>query len=89
VDYLQKLQENPNNVIKVLQNKENEVSAIFVQLEQQRKIYNKYGTVIELDGTYKTKNAGFALYHLLIHDNNGDGQPVAFFFVKEETTDAI
>jgi fructosamine-3-kinase len=58
-------------------------------LEQQRKIYEKYGTVIELDGTYKTKNAGFTLYHLLIHDNNGDGPPVAFLFVNKETTDTI
>jgi hypothetical protein len=89
VDYLQQLQGNPNNVIKVLRSDENEVSAIFVQLEPQRKIYQKYGTVLELDGTYKTTKAGFALYHLLIHDSNGDGQPVAFFFIKEETTAAI
>lgn len=27
--------------------------------------------------------------HLLIEDNNGDGQPVAKFFIKEETTEAI
>jgi hypothetical protein len=58
-------------------------------LEQQRKIYKVYGTVIELDGTYKTTNADFTLYHLLIHDNNGDGPPVAFLFVNKETTDAI
>jgi hypothetical protein len=52
VDYLKKLHENPNNVIKILRNEENEVSAIFLLLEQQREIYKKFGTVIELGGTY-------------------------------------
>lgn len=37
----------------------------------------------------KTTKAGFSLYHLLIEDNNGDGQPVAMFFMKEETVESI
>jgi len=73
----------------VLHDPEGEVTAIFVQLEKQRKLYKMYGKVVEVDGTYKTTQAGFALYHLLIEDNNGDGQPVAFFFIREETTEAI
>ncbi|KZS02016.1 Uncharacterized protein APZ42_001107, partial [Daphnia magna] len=44
---------------------------------------------VEVDGTYRTTQAGFVLYHLLIEDDNGFGQPVAFFFIKEETTEAI
>ncbi|KZS03097.1 Uncharacterized protein APZ42_034260 [Daphnia magna] len=82
-------QKDHNNVIKVLHNSDGEVAAIFVQLEKQRQLYKTYGNVIELDGTYKTTKAGFSLYHLLIEDNNGDGQPVAMFLVKEETTDSI
>jgi hypothetical protein len=31
----------------------------------------------------------FALYHILVEDNNGESQPVAFFFIKEETIEAI
>ncbi|KZS05694.1 Uncharacterized protein APZ42_031049 [Daphnia magna] len=89
VDYMMDLQKDHNNVIKVLHNSDGEVAAIFVQLEKQRQLYKTYGNVIELDGTYKTTRAGFSLYHLLIEDNNGDGQPVAMFFVKEETTDSI
>ncbi|KZS01196.1 Uncharacterized protein APZ42_002218, partial [Daphnia magna] len=75
--------------VKVLYDGDGEVAAIFVQLERQRKLYKKYGKVLELDGTYKTTRAGFALYHILIEDNNGDGQPVAKFFIKEETIEAI
>ncbi|KZR99533.1 Uncharacterized protein APZ42_004559, partial [Daphnia magna] len=75
--------------VKVLDDGYGEVAAIFVQLERQRKLYQKYGKVLELDGTYKTTRAGFALYHILIEDNNGDGQPVAKFFIKEETIEAI
>ncbi len=51
-------------------------------------IYQKYGTVLELNGFYRTTKADFALYHLLIHDSNGVGKPFAFF-IKEETTDTV
>ncbi len=83
------LQEDENHVVKVLHNTDGEVAAIYIQLDKQRKMYKTYGNVIELDGTYRITNAGFSLYHLLVEDNNGDGQPVAKFFIKEETTDAI
>jgi hypothetical protein len=73
----------------VLQNSDDEVNAIFIQLEPQRKMYKNYGTVIEMDGTHGSNKSGFALYHLMIHDNNGASQPVAFFFIKEETKEAI
>jgi hypothetical protein len=73
----------------VLQNSEEEVAAIFVQLESQRKLYKKYGVVVELDGTYNTNTKRYSLSHLHINDNNGDGQPVAFFFIKEEIIEAI
>lgn len=72
-----------------MHNANGEVAAIYVQLDKQRKMYKTYGKVIDLDGTNRTTNAGFSLYHLLVEDNNGDGQPVAMFFIKEETTDAI
>lgn len=42
-----------------------------------------------MDGTHGSNKSGFALYHLMIHDNNGASQPVAFFFIKEETKEAI
>jgi hypothetical protein len=67
-----------------LRNEENEVSAIFVLLEKQRKFYKKYGTLIELDETYKTTNAGFTLDHLLIHDNNGVVNPSLFSSSKKK-----
>jgi hypothetical protein len=89
VSFLDSLQQDPNNVVKVLHDPEGEVTAIFVQLEKQRKLYKMYGKVVEVDGTYNIDQAGFALYHLLIEDNNGDGQPVAMFFIREETTEAI
>lgn len=89
VKFLEALQKDENNVVNVLHDADGEVAAIFVQMERQRKLYEKYGKLLQLDGTYRTTQAGFALYHLLIEDNNGSGQPVALFFLKEETTEAI
>lgn len=59
-----------------------EMAAIFVQLDKQWRLYKKYGIVVQLDGTYITTQSWFALYHILIEDNNGDSKPVAFFFIK-------
>jgi hypothetical protein len=89
VDVLMSLDVEEKHVVKVLHNADGEVVAIYIQLDKQRKLYKKYGKVVELDGTYRITKAGFALYHLLVKDNNGDGQPVAKFFIKEETTEAI
>jgi hypothetical protein len=89
VEILSNLKNDENNVIKVLHDPNEEVAAIFVQLGKQRRLYSKYGIVLQLDGTYNSNKIGFALYHLMIEDNNGDSQPVAMFFIREETTEAI
>ena len=89
VDLLVDLRADEKNIVKVLHDDNDEVVAIFIQMEKQHRLYQKYGTILQLDGTYKTTKAGFSLYHLLIEDNNGDSQPVALFFLKEETMEAI
>lgn len=83
-----KTQVNPNNVTKVLQNSDDKFNAIFIQLEPQRKMYKNYRTFIDVDGTYNANKCSFALYHLIIHENNGAGQPIVLFFIKEETKKA-
>ena len=77
------------NVVKVLHGEDNVISLIFIQRKQQRELYKKYGEVVELDGTYKILKLSMALYTILVEDNYGIGQPVAYFFVKEETTESI
>ncbi|KZS10349.1 Uncharacterized protein APZ42_025207 [Daphnia magna] len=86
VYYLCGLQNDENNVFKVLHDADEEVAAIFVQLHTVM-IGSFFSR--QMDGTYSTNRAGFALYHLLIEDNNGKSQPVAVFFIREETTEAI
>jgi hypothetical protein len=46
-----------------------------------------YGKVFGVDGTYRTTQAEFLLYHL-VKEDNGDSQPV-FFFIWEVTTKAM
>lgn len=83
---LSELHNDSGNTVHVhYDSEEKVVSSIFIQLHQQKQLYVKYGRVLQMDGTYKTNNNGFALYTLLCEDNNGTGQPIAFFFIKEET----
>ena len=74
----------------VLHGEDNVISLIFIQLKEQRELYKKYGEVVELDGTYKILKLSLALHPILVEDNwIGIVQPVAYFFVKEVTTESI
>jgi hypothetical protein len=42
-------------------------------------LYQKYGEVLQLDGTHNITQLAMPLYTLLVQDNFGVGQPVAFF----------
>ena len=42
-----------------------------------------------MDGTYKTNVNQYALYTILVEDNYGVGQPVCYFLLLTETTEAI
>lgn len=44
---------NPDNLVKVMDDEENNVTIICVQLLKQKDLFRKYGHVIELDGTYR------------------------------------
>lgn len=74
----------PDNIVHVTYDDQNVVSAIYIQLAEQRKLYEQYGEMVQLDGTYKTNKVGMSLYTLLIEDNYGLGQPVAWYFVRTE-----
>ena len=41
-------------LLKLLKNLNNVVQTIFIQLEEQRRMYQRNGEMIEIDGTYKT-----------------------------------
>ena len=47
-------------------------------------MYQRYGEMIEIDGTYKTNLISMPLYTILCEDNYELGQPVAFYFVRDE-----
>lgn len=81
--------QHPRTVIKVLHDEEDFIDLLYIQLDCQRELFKKYGQLVQMDGTYKTNRTGMPLYTLLVEDNYGVGQPVCYFFVKEETTDAL
>nr|CAH0113756.1 unnamed protein product [Daphnia galeata] len=81
--------DRPKNEVQVVQDSDGEVLGIYFQTESQRKLYSKIGTVLQMGGTYDTKNPGYLLYNLLGVDNNGESQPLAQFFTKNETKEAL
>lgn len=81
--------ENPQNLVRVFYDEDNNISLICVQLARQKEKYRLYGHVIELDGTYKTNSLGMPLYTLLVEDNFGVGQPVFHAWMRQENTESI
>ncbi|KZR99524.1 Uncharacterized protein APZ42_004573, partial [Daphnia magna] len=81
--------ERPGNVVKIVHDEDNEVVQIFIQSQEQRELFKKFGEVVEIDGTYKVDKAGMPLYTIVIEDNFGIGQPICYMFLREETTASI
>ncbi len=78
------------SVVKVFHEEgSNDVNLIYIQLPEQMALYKKYGEVILLDATYKVNKLAMSLFTLLVVDNFGVGQPVAYFFVKNEDTENV
>ena len=76
---LAELSSNPENVVNVTTNENGEIRCLYIQFAAQRQLYQKYGEVLQLDGTHNITQLAMPLYTLLVQDNFGVGQPVAFF----------
>ena len=86
---LNEIRQRPGSVVETVLDENREVKMIFIQLREQRELYEKFGELVQLDGTYKMVKCGMALYTILVEDNHGVGQPVCYIFLKEETKDSI
>ncbi|KZS05382.1 Uncharacterized protein APZ42_031446 [Daphnia magna] len=84
-EILAKLTSNTENIVNVTSDEKGEIKCIYAQLSEQRRFYQRYGEVLQLDGTHSVTNTPMPLYTLIVKDNYGVGQPVAFFFKREET----
>lgn len=55
-----------------------------MQSPEQKNLFDSHGSVLLLDATYQTNVLGMALFTLCVMDRHGKGQPVAFFFTRDE-----
>jgi hypothetical protein len=83
------LTNNPENLVNVIFDEQGDVTCIFVQLAAQRILFQQYGEYIQIDATHGATDVPMPLYTLIVTNNFDVCQPVAFFFVREETTENI
>lgn len=88
-ELLNKIRQIPGSVVKTIVDENDEVSLIFIQLREQRELYQKYGEMIQIDGTYKVVKVAMPLYSVVVEDNFGVGQPVGYMFVRDENAENI
>lgn len=76
--------EHPHINSRIITDEHGKFEVLFFQTALQRKLFVNFCEVVQMDATYKTNNMRFPLYTLLVVDNNGVGQPVAFGILAKE-----
>ena len=87
---LKRIRKLEGSIIKVIKDETGLVVLIYLQLRSQRGLYMIYGTLCLIDGTYRLLlTIKIALYTILVKNNTGNGRPVAYYLIKDETKESI
>jgi hypothetical protein len=70
-------------------NDKDELECLFVQTDYMEEWYNKYGYLMNIDGTYCVMVENFLLFHTVCQNENLNGVPVAYCFMKNETKENL
>jgi len=68
----------------IVQSDDNKFEALYLQTDDQQRVFAKYGEILQLDVTYKTNNMSYPLFTLVVEDGDGVGQPVALVLIARE-----
>lgn len=70
-------------------NESNELECLFVQTDYMREWYQNYGHLLHIDATYCVMVENFLLFHSLVQNENLNGVPVAYCFMRSENKENL
>ncbi|KAK4009708.1 hypothetical protein OUZ56_018854 [Daphnia magna] len=88
-EILANLTSNTENLVNVTSDEKGEMKCIYVQLSEQRRFYQRYGEVLQFDGTHSVTNTPMPLYTLIVKDNYGVGQRNNDNFITQVFHDTV
>ena len=62
---------------------------LFIQTSEMKTMFQKSPNMIFMDNTYKVNLEGYTLNVILVDDENGNGKPVAYTFLRRETKENL
>jgi hypothetical protein len=65
------------------------VNMIMLQHARQRKLFELFGQMLQIDSTYMVAKSKYPLCNLLVRNNFGRGIPVAHAFLRNETKESL
>ena len=89
VDLIEEYSQDEGNTLRVRYDSNNEVTMIFIQFARQVELFALFGHLALSDGTYNMDFLGWTLQVILVQNSHGNGEPVAFALLRDETSDAL
>ena len=89
LNFIQEYTNGKNVTIKTKMNENNELECLFVQTDYMRDWYHNYGHLTHIDATYCVMVENFLLFHSLCQNENLNGVPVAYCFMRSETKENL
>ena len=87
--FIKEYTKDKNITIKTKINENNELECLFVQTDYMRECYLNYGHLTHIDATYCVMVDNFLLFHSSCQNENLNGVPVAYCFMRSETKENL
>ena len=87
VDELTQKDSNATTFIEVDEDKN--LDLLFIQTSEMKEMFEKSPNMIFMDNTYNVNIEGYPLNVILVDDENGNGKPVAYTYMRRETKENL
>ena len=89
-DVLDELTEKDSNATTYIEVDENQdLDLLFIQTSEMKEMFEKSPNMIFMDNTYNVNMEGYSLNVILVDDENGNGKPVAYTYMRRETKENL
>ena len=89
-DVLNELTQNDANATTYVEiDVDSNLDLLFIQTSEMKTMFQKSPNMIFMDNTYKVNLEGYTLNVIQVDDENGNGKPVAYTFLRRETKENL
>ena len=68
---------------------ESNLDLLYIQTSKMQEMFQNFPTIIFMDNTYNVNIEGYILNAILVEDENGNGKPVAYSYMRRESKETL